>query len=287
MAVLKQDFDRLHTELLEAVVACRADPGKHAVHSVRTGTRKLEALLRKALEDHPGASHLHKTARKAQRNLKRIRRAAGPVRDLDIHRQLAEELHGQALSAAETASRGSLSEDYKELDESLRKRRKRAARRLEKVLQKQELPLESALEDVAGSLAQLRAASAPPLKTASRWTHASSLPALDPSADSFEEELHGYRKRTKAARYIADLQKSSAEARELVQRLKKIQDSIGRWHDLLLLTEEAAGLLGKHATLTSIVRSQRDDALQAATLSVDHGGGNQTRRSPAGARGPA
>ncbi len=281
MANFRQDFDRLHTEFVEALVACRADAGKHAAHKLRTGTRKLEAVLRKTLEDHKGAGQLHKTAKKAERRLKRIRKAAGPVRDLDVHRELAEELHTQALSSVDKASRDLLGKEYNELHRSLRKKRKQAAAKLENMLQKQEVGVESALEKVTDSLAQLSAAGPPAVETAFQWTQASSLPLLDPGADSFEDELHGYRKRTKAARYIAGLQQTSAQARQLAERLKKMQDSIGRWHDLMLLTEEATGLLGKRSVLSSIVRSQRDEALQAATRSVNHGG---RKRLPRGSK---
>ena len=265
------DFDRLHSEFTAAVLACRVDPGKHAVHSLRTGTRKLEALLRKVLEDHPGAGQLHKASRKAQSELKRMRKAAGPVRDLDVHRKVAEELHDQARPSLSPKEAITLTSDYKKLDRSLRRRRKQAAGELGKLLKKREVRLEGALEDSAEAIRSMTGATPPLLETATKWSEKVSLRDLDPGADSFEEQLHGFRKETKAARYIAGLQESSAKARRLAERLKAMQDSIGRWHDLLLLAGEAADVLGKRSALTSFLRAQRDSALDEATQSLHKG----------------
>jgi hypothetical protein len=42
---ISSDFDRLHAELAQAVMACRADAGMHEVHSVHTGTRTLTTTM--------------------------------------------------------------------------------------------------------------------------------------------------------------------------------------------------------------------------------------------------
>lgn len=259
------DFDRLHSELVEAVVACRAHASKHAVHSVRTGTRKLEAVLRKLVEDHPGATRLRTSAKETGRELKRIRKAAGPVRDLDVHRQLAKELRSQRLAAGGSASADDLDHGHRQLDHALQQRRERAAAKLEKVLKKEEVRLEAALEHVSKAMSHLRAASPPPLTTAREWARNSSMP----SNGDFQDNLHGYRKQTKPARYLAGLEEASAPARRLAKRLKKMQDTIGRWHDLMLLADEAEKVLGKRAALTRITRAERDRALDAATRSAN------------------
>jgi CHAD domain-containing protein len=258
------DFDRLHTGLAEAVVACRADAGNHEVHAVRTGTRKLEALLRKVEEDHPGAMRLHKASKNARRELKRIRKAAGPVRDLDVHRQLTEELHQHLPSAGEADSSKEIESGYKKLDRNLQERRKRAAANLRKVLKKEELGLQTALAETSAALAHLRAASPPPLTTARKWARNSSIP----TAGNFKDNLHSFRKQTKAARYLAGLEKPSAPARRLATQLKQVQDAIGRWHDLMLLTEEAVDILGKRSKVTCVVRAERDRALDVAALNA-------------------
>lgn len=79
------------TELEAALAVCLAEPAARAVHRLRTGTRRVEAqLLLLALL--PGLpEHRRETARLG-RELRRLRRAAGEVRDLDVHRKHLETL---------------------------------------------------------------------------------------------------------------------------------------------------------------------------------------------------
>ena len=71
-----------------------ADPD--AVHRVRTGSRRLQAMLEAMLrEAGPAARALERPARAWLRELKQVRRAAGPVRDLDVQRKLLENWVGK------------------------------------------------------------------------------------------------------------------------------------------------------------------------------------------------
>lgn len=47
-------------------------------------------------------------------------------------------------------------------------------------------------------------------------------------------------------------------------------DLIGRWHDLMLLQEEASAVLGKRSILTEIVAKERDVALHNAKRPGTH-----------------
>src|ERR1700730_3478228 len=87
----------LHTvaeEMREKLEACR-EHGHHpkvdAVHQLRTGTRRVEATL-ETLAREAGARGLGKDTEEARqrwlRQLKKVRRASGTVRDLDVHREL-------------------------------------------------------------------------------------------------------------------------------------------------------------------------------------------------------
>ena len=82
--------------------------------------------------------------------------------------------------------------------------------------------------------------------------------------DTSEEGLHRYRKRIKAARYLLEIKDASPGAKRFANQLKQILDPIGRWHDLLLLAEEATALLGKRAILAQTIRAERDEALLLA-----------------------
>src|SRR5579875_2368023 len=91
---------RLGAELRENLEKCAVDPGEDPVHDTRTGTRRLEATIEGIARDIPqtgGGEAVHGAARRYLRVLKKVRRAAGPVRDLDVHRKLLDKLTRRAL----------------------------------------------------------------------------------------------------------------------------------------------------------------------------------------------
>jgi CHAD domain-containing protein len=72
---------------------------------------------------------------------------------------------------------------------------------------------------------------------------ASEMQMLDAS------NLHDFRKGAKKARYVAELAaQGDAQAKQVGETLKKLQDEIGDWHDWLVLAEEAHTALGEQAT---------------------------------------
>lgn len=82
---------REHTTALEAAISvCMADPDHKPVHKLRTETRRVEAelvLLAQLAEvpEHRGETN------GLLKQLKKLRRAAGKVRDLDVQRKLLDE----------------------------------------------------------------------------------------------------------------------------------------------------------------------------------------------------
>jgi CHAD domain-containing protein len=61
------------------------------VHRVRTGSRRLQAMLEATLrEGGDSVKPLKEPVKAWLRRLKQARRAAGAVRDLDVHRKLLE-----------------------------------------------------------------------------------------------------------------------------------------------------------------------------------------------------
>ncbi len=82
--------------------------------------------------------------------------------------------------------------------------------------------------------------------------------------------LHSFRKQIKAARYLAEMDNASAPAKRLAQQLKKMLNSIGRWHDWLLLGQEATSAFGKHSLLANAIRAERNRAWTLAIRSVEN-----------------
>jgi CHAD domain-containing protein len=253
-------FEEVRGWFTQAIVTCRADADGKAVHALRAGARRLEALLRKVMEDHRGAEGLHRESKDALKLLGKIRKMAGEVRDLDVQRKLAEEIKEEMSARRAAAVREAVAEEYERLDGYLKRSRGRSADVLRDGLTKSELKVERALERIADEMKGLTADAPSPLVTAREWTRRSGLQVGELNAAN----LHEYRKRTKAARYVAELQGTSPTARRLAARLRGIQDVIGQWHDWELLAELAEDVAGEDSLVVSALRKKRDAALRAA-----------------------
>jgi CHAD domain-containing protein len=234
LIVLSDAFNAAVTECVEA-----ADPD--AVHRVRTGSRRLQATLEARLREN-GNLALGDAARPWLRQLKQIRRAAGPVRDLDVHRKLLENLVGKTGSDTNP-----LSKQAEMLDEWLKSERKHLARAMQKQIRKRQHGL------AERQTAALHAIGSAPVENASapRSADAVALEDFVRAADAMPlldaENLHDFRKATKKARYVAESAAGKGPYSSVAKALKRVQDAIGEWHDWQCLLEEARTALGKDA----------------------------------------
>lgn len=251
-------FTALHAQLSQAILACRAHPAPKAVHTLRTTTRRIEGLLKKALEDHPGSKGFPKAADKSLRQVKKVRQLTGAVRDLDVHQKLLNKLIHETASS--TAGQDTLHPNQHQLHGYLEQKRDQAADVLVSGLARREIRLERALESSALALKKLPDTSADPLTTARGWVERSAISPHELNA----ENLHDFRKRTKLARYVSEMQPPSPRARTFTRNLLATQDAIGAWHDLHLLHQEAKAVCGKHAALTELLSTRTEEALKKA-----------------------
>ena len=244
-----------------AATQCVHDADSDAVHLVRTSSRRLQAMLEAMLREAPSVvmQQVGQPARAMLRPLKQIRRAAGPVRDLDVHRKLLQNWlgEGEPKRDDENDSPGHfpdlgndatvLRAQAEKLDTWLKGERKHLAHGMQKQIRKrlQELPQQrSTLWTAIGRIPMdtqraRRGADSVALEDFVRAADA--MPTLD------AENLHDFRKATKKARYVAE---SGAQGRSysgVAKALKRIQDAIGEWHDWLCLAEEAKTALGEDA----------------------------------------
>jgi CHAD domain-containing protein len=216
-----------------AVAQCADDVDPDAVHRLRTGSRRLQAMLEATLRENPGLA-LQEPGLAWLRQLKRIRRAAGPVRDLDVHRKLLEEWIGKDPANSEE----------EKLDAWLKQERKRLAHDMQKQSRKKQQELAERQADFLAAFGRKL------IKRQPRPADSVALEAFMRAADAMPwldtENLHDFRKATKKARYIAE----SGPAGEVAKALKRIQDAIGEWHDWLCLSQEAKSALGDASDLT-------------------------------------
>jgi CHAD domain-containing protein len=195
------------------------------VHRFRTNGRRVETLISELTPESRNRKKLLKLLRK-------LRKKAGKLRDLDVQIAFLENLkipdrqnHRAQLLDALVAERGRRSRKLpKSFDEKLirelrkRLRRARAAVKLESLN-----PLRLAFER---------------------------LP--DPSGVELgEKALHAFRIEAKRARYLAEIADTS-HANEFVQQLKHAQDVIGEWHDVLKLKQEAFSRFGSVSESTLV-----------------------------------
>jgi CHAD domain-containing protein len=226
-----------------ALAQCVKDADSDAVHRVRTGSRRLQAMLEAMLRENATFA-LDRSARPWLRQLKQIRRAAGPVRDLDVHRKLLENLVGKTAPDSDASP---LKNQAEMLDEWLKSERRHLARSMQKQIRKREHGL---AEEQTAVLNAIRSA---PLERVNTGRSADAVALEDfvravdamPLLDA--ENLHDFRKATKKARYVAESGVEKGPYSSVAKALKRVQDAIGEWHDWQCLLEETGAALDKNA----------------------------------------
>src|SRR5882757_99155 len=248
--------------LAQTITACRLKPGKKAVHALRTSSRRISAIIEKVHEDHPRTLSLNHSTEQALRQLKKLRKLAGAIRDLDMHRKLLKSLQQERKPHSnESSLTAEPDSDIAALSGWLKDRRRDAAAELQHALKKQELKLEDRLEELQKAIELHPGQTTSPLTTARRWFARASTSHKPLNA----ENLHDLRKRTKTARYLAELEPTSQSARSFVRDLQRMHDAIGDWHDWQMLAIEVNKALGKeHTTLSRQIMEQRERAFQTA-----------------------
>ncbi len=286
-----EDVRRITRKLRGNLAKCADDPDVDPVHDTRTGTRRLQAMLEDMLRetpDGPAGDPVREPATATMKLLKKIRREAGPVRDLDVHRELLQKLTKKAevrveeIAAHEAGNDADaqpfvseisvvtphptvLEQQGEQLDAWLKYRRtelaedlRATARDLAEKLDKRVAGLEEALGARRARIARKKPPGVVALDSFARL--ASEMQMLDAT------NLHDFRKGAKKARYVAELAaRGDAQARQVGETLKKLQDEIGDWHDWLVLAEEAHAALGNGAPeLTALLEAERERHFVAA-----------------------
>jgi CHAD domain-containing protein len=244
-----QTLRELITNLEASITVCLAKPGTKAVHKLRTTTRRIEAQLT-LLDLLPDLAPHQKPEKKARRLLKKLRRAAGNVRDLDVQIDL--------IAAKTTVSTKKASE---QLTKTLSAQRTKAEVDLSTILNEHQAKLTRTLEALLEALepANSRTLTATQLTTLARNWFTQALPAKINPDDP--DQLHTIRKHAKLTRYIAETApKSAPTPRKLAAAFESLQQAGGEWHDWLILSSLADNELGD-APLTQVFRRQCKTAL--------------------------
>jgi CHAD domain-containing protein len=248
---------REHVTALEAAMTlCLADPTPRPVHRLRTSTRRIEAQLI-LLEFLPGLPPHQKPARKGRRLLKKIRRAAGQVRDIDVQIDLI---------AAETPDDVPklVRKNSRKLREALEEQRAEEAQNLIDILHRHQAKLALTLESLLTTIAPAEPLTLAPtqLSTLIQSWFTQNSPAEPTDDPDNPEHLHTIRKTAKLARYLAEnAPKSARTPRKLARTFESIQQAGGDWHDWLILSTIARDELGKSSPLVESFTNKCHSAL--------------------------
>jgi CHAD domain-containing protein len=226
------------------------------IHQMRVAGRRLRVALPLVARKPSGGR-----VRRARRALKRVIRAAGAGRDLDVGLALFDEQAAELEGSPELVA----------LRRSLNTARTRGRRRMQEALLD---------EDVAGLRRDLRAVAASGEETGSvvlarirqmRDVEGEALLArLEALGDTFDgEALHDVRRRVRRLRYVAEAAAEvSGEESKAPKRLKELQEHLGGIHDAWVL----AGWLARHAVAAdrrqASARAAEARRLEAACLEV-------------------
>jgi len=229
------------------------DPQPKRVHQLRTTIRRTETLI-KAIGMQNGKQ------RKLLKKLDRLRRRAGKVRAFDVQ-----------IAALRTVKGGGIGQQKAELMRLLEKKREKQERKLLGSLDNKNLSdirsraeyLATAVKSEMQAAGDIRIGLATLLR---KFTKAAG------TANSLSEEsLHELRLQCKSVRYSAELAGNSVQSGEMIAKLKRIQDSIGEWHDWRTLARSAHKGLDEiagrslPAILDGITREKFREAVQTTT----------------------
>ena len=221
-------------------------------------TRRIEGQLAllAMLPDIPLQDSLTK---KLRRDLKKVRRAAGEVRDLDVQ----DDLIGGVQSASRSKS---LLHDSSQLRAVIEAMRRSNADRLQKLLRRYGVELAGRMEDLLDTLQPVESAVLTPaeIATIARDWFQKNTPAEPADGHDNPDYLHAVRKTAKLARYISEnAPKAATDARTLARSFEELQQAGGEWHDWLVLAALADKQLGTASPLTRTFTRRCRLSLQA------------------------
>jgi CHAD domain-containing protein len=231
-----------HSLMLKTKMAeCLNEPKPKAVHQLRSSARRIEATLELliATADLPSVP---KRSKELRRSLRKLRRASGKVRDIDVHRSL--------LAAYKTIADAAL------MDKFFNAARKTKVRKLQRrIVEDQEDILRALdeLETTIASVADVNLSGGNLVQAAQSWL-ATAVRGLNLEHD---DDLHSIRKACKTARYIAEIgSQTSKAAAKLAARLEDVQQTTGAWHDCLLLLDEANAVVRNDSPLIEKIQTK-------------------------------
>jgi CHAD domain-containing protein len=226
------------------------------VHQARVASRRLREAVPVLAQDIKTGK-----AKKAERKIRRLTKALGAVRELDVTLTVLDE-----LAAGDTLPRLGLEEVRTHVVEERELRRATMLRRLDKVkIDKMDRRLASVAEALqVAETEHWRDALAARL---SKRAKALSSAVAEAGQMYNPERLHQVRIAIKKLRYGLEVAAEGAvrAATPVVNRLKRTQDTLGRLHDLQVLESHVAAVQARPAE-----RALPEDSLPAIARALEN-----------------
>lgn len=269
LQVLKDHIVELDAAMLVAVTSTEVG----AVHKLRTTTRRVQAhlclldLLNHG--DHSVNVPAHQDEiREVMQHLRRIRRAAGTVRDLDVQTSMIALDTPQKAAVHKGTSGDEVRKQAKKLRKQLEAQRDAEAHKLVATLKDEEQDLAASLRALEqaikpakrhtlshavllGHAEKFFAAHVRPILHLHKAVKENEQQALQRRIDRLDEDaLHSLRKAAKLCRYMVEMAPEGSKARAAAERFEAVQEAGGHWHDWLLLQQLSEDFHGRKADLT-------------------------------------
>ncbi len=241
-------FRELSDDLLKIAGDMTDEVSSKEAHHLRTTIRRIEVAVEPAGKFRGG--------KKLQRQLDTLRRAAGHVRDIDVHLDLLRDMNAEDYGA-----------DCKALTNALSKKREKMERKaIARLSKEMDKGLKARLESALEALEDAKPKPIPSVERVETIRHQFVEFTREVPQDG--DPLHDLRKVCKRFRYRLEAI-PGREARALEKQFKTVQDAIGHWHDWATLTEEAERRLSQRSiAFVAYLRSLTIAKLHEARRSV-------------------
>ena len=218
-------------------------PPPEKIHRLRTNARKVETSLEALALDS------RKTERRAIKEIRKVHRRAGKIRDMDVLTGYLATLHMDEEQDCEI-----------QVFEHLGAERQKQAKKLRRVLVKEDgyfikrlrktsADVRTVLEDTGSAPKAVSEAAATALQLSSELA----------ATEKFHRgNLHPYRLKVKRLRYLLQMADDSGDQR-FVDELGRVKDAIGEWHDWEELVAITRDVLD-HGAACKLVRKLKDIA---------------------------
>ncbi len=228
----KKRLERFVTLYPKALVSDKPE----VVHDLRVASRRLQQTLRLLLPNAKSSS-----SRKLLRLLRKVRRAFGSCRNLDVSIHLVESKLG-ATTTASLRSAWDAVRQWLEQNRAVAIERGRAELKrhdLTEFIARVQARIENIEEEPEG-VARLRERASDALV---EWRDALTSAKEDPQI----ERIHAFRIAGKRLRYRAEsiAELGDPSVKQLVEGLKALQDDLGNWHDRYVLRDLVAEFIGR------------------------------------------